>query len=155
MVVGFDISHDPRSRQHSYGAMVASLNPQANGGHYFSAINRHASGEQLSQHFGINIAKALRKYQDYNNGTLPKRILIYRDGVGDGQLQYVRDQEINDIQKKISPMYAEQDLQGPKLGFVIVNKKTNTRIFSVGGRSKADNPAPGTVADDVITLPER
>lgn len=153
MIVGFDISHDPNSRQHSYGAMVASLNPQENGGHYFSAINRHASGEQLSQHFGINIVKALLKYQEYNNGALPKRILIYRDGVGDGQLQYVHDQEINSIKTKIRPIYGGE--QAPKLGFVIVNKKTNTRIFSIGGRNGTDNPAPGTVADDVITLPER
>ena len=28
------------------------------------------------------------------NGCLPERVLVYRDGVGDGQLNYVRDTEV-------------------------------------------------------------
>lgn len=86
MIVGFDVSHDTSSRKYSYGAMVASLNPVEGGGHYFSAINQHESGEQLSQHFGLNLCAAIRTYCDLNGGCLPNKILIYRDGVGDGQV---------------------------------------------------------------------
>lgn len=86
MIVGFDVSHDTRDRRKSYGAMVVSLNPTGDhGGHYFSTVNQHESGEQLSQHFGINIIEALKQYCVLNN-ALPNRILIYRDGVGDGQV---------------------------------------------------------------------
>lgn len=53
-------------------------------------------------------------------------------------------------------MYKKTDgNNAPKIGFIIVNKKTNTRIFAAGGRNGTDNPQPGTVVDDVITLPER
>lgn len=89
MIVGFDVSHDTRSKRHSYGAMVASLNPKEGGGHYFSAINQHESGEQLSQHFGNNLCAAIRTYCDHNEGFLPQKILIYRDGVGDGQVSWI------------------------------------------------------------------
>lgn len=86
MIVGFDVSHDTRDRKKSYGAMVASLNPSAeHGGHYFSTVNQHENGEQLSKHFGINIIEALKQYCKLND-ALPNRILIYRDGVGDGQV---------------------------------------------------------------------
>jgi aubergine-like protein len=37
-----------------------------------------------------------------------------------------------------------------KMAFVIVTKRINTRLFCDG-----KNPPPGTVVDDVITLPER
>lgn len=39
---------------------------------------------------------ALRKYQEINS-TLPDRIIIFRDGVGDGQLQYVVEHEVSQL----------------------------------------------------------
>ena len=39
-----------------------------------------------------SIAAALRKYRELN-GKLPDRIIIYRDGVGDGQLAAVVETE--------------------------------------------------------------
>jgi aubergine-like protein len=37
-----------------------------------------------------------------------------------------------------------------KMAFIIVSNHINTRLFCEG-----NNPPPGTVVDDVITLPER
>lgn len=42
----------------------------------------------------------------------------------------------------------------PKFTFIVVTKRINTRIFSLDN-GRPVNPGPGTVADDVITLPER
>ena len=36
------------------------------------------------------------------NGLYPKRVIIYRDGVSDGQLQLVVESEIPQIQKAFS-----------------------------------------------------
>jgi aubergine len=92
MIVGFDSSHDTRNKKKCYGAMVASLNPnREDGGHYYSAVNQHENGQQLSEHLGCNIIAALRRYNQLNSyggeNVLPGRILIYRDGVGDGQVR--------------------------------------------------------------------
>lgn len=38
--------------------------------------------------------EALNKYR-YKNNTLPNSIIIYRDGVGDGQLSYVHRTEVD------------------------------------------------------------
>jgi aubergine len=37
-----------------------------------------------------------------------------------------------------------------RMSFIIVSKRINTRVFH-----REDNPPPGTVVDDCITLPER
>lgn len=40
----------------------------------------------MSNFLAANIAKALQKFYEIN-GTLPARILFFRDGVGDGQVR--------------------------------------------------------------------
>jgi hypothetical protein len=37
---------------------------------------------------------ALGKFMEHNQGYLPQRIVIYRDGVGDGQISYVYQHEV-------------------------------------------------------------
>lgn len=86
MIVGFDISIGKKGKGDTYGAMVASLNPQNNGGHYFSMAKRHTDGALLANNFGVMIQAALARYRECNNGALPERILIYRDGVSDGDV---------------------------------------------------------------------
>ncbi|KAJ2950021.1 hypothetical protein O0L34_g11358 [Tuta absoluta] len=148
MVIGYDVCHDTRAKDKSFGAFVATLDKQMT--HYYSTVNAHTSGEELSAHMGINIATAVRKYRERNN-VLPGRIFIYRDGVGDGQIPYVHSHEVEEIKKQLETLYQGEPV---KLAFIIVSKRINTRIFVDRGRS-GDNPRPGTIIDDVITLPER
>lgn len=37
------------------------------------------------------------KYRDLNEGKLPNSIVIYRDGVGDGQISHVESVEVQCI----------------------------------------------------------
>lgn len=53
MVVGFDVCHDSKNKQRSYGAMVASLNKQLT--RYFSAVSSHSTGEELSNDISLNV----------------------------------------------------------------------------------------------------
>ncbi|XP_049868005.1 piwi-like protein Siwi [Pectinophora gossypiella] len=147
MVIGYDVCHDTRAKDKSYGAFVATLDKQMS--QYYSTVNAHTSGEELSAHMGINIASAVRKFRE-RNGVLPSRIFIYRDGVGEGQIPYVHSHEVAEIKKKLEEIYAGAPV---RMAFIIVSKRINTRIFVDRGRG--DNPRPGTVIDDVVTLPER
>ncbi|KAF5291921.1 hypothetical protein FQA39_LY14153 [Lamprigera yunnana] len=143
MIVGFDVCHDTSHKEKSYGALVATLNNNCCS--YFSTVTAHQSGEEMSNDFGLGVVKACRKWESYNK-ELPSKIVIYRDGVGDGQLNYVYEHEVKNILGKLSELYKGE----VKLCFIVVSKRINTRIFH--GNS---NPPPGTVIDDVITLPER
>ncbi|XP_063893516.1 piwi-like protein Siwi isoform X1 [Helicoverpa armigera] len=148
MVIGYDVCHDTRSKEKSFGGFVATLDRHLT--RYFSAVNSHTSGEELSAHMGFNVAASLRRYREIN-GALPQRIFIYRDGVGDGQIPYVHSHEVAEIKKKLSEIYAEMEY---KMAYIIVSKRINTRIFLDRGRN-GENPRPGTVIDDVVTQPER
>ncbi|XP_069969643.1 piwi-like protein Siwi [Penaeus vannamei] len=77
-------------------------------------------------------------------------VVVYRDGVGEGQLEYVKEHEIAAIKRCFDDTCEKQ----PKFAFVLVSKRITTRIF-LDNRGQPDNPPPGTVVDDVITLPER
>lgn len=144
MVVGFDVCHDPSDRSRDYGAMVASLDKGLT--RYFSAVSHHSSGEELSNEFSVNLSKAIRDYAKINQ-KLPSNILIYRDGVGEGQVPYVFDHEVQIIKSKLTAIYGDRPF---KMAFVIVTKRINTRVFRNG-----QNPPPGTVVDDVVTNPLR
>ncbi|XP_076545274.1 piwi-like protein Siwi [Osmia lignaria lignaria] len=144
MVVGFDVCHDPNDKSRDYGAMVASLDKSLT--RYFSAVSAHTTGEELSNEFSVNMAKALARYKDVNN-CLPTHILIYRDGVGEGQVPYVHNHEIEQIKSKLTSVYGDTTV---KMAFIIVTKRINTRFFYNG-----ENPPPGTIVDDIVTNPMR
>ena len=82
------------------------------------------------------------------NGNFPKKVIFYRDGVGEGQLEEVKETEIKAIKAVLASL--QEDI---KLTFIIVSKRINTRFFTA--TSPSQNPPSGTVVDDVATLPER
>ena len=85
------------------------------------------------------------------NGCLPDKIIMYRDGVGEGQIPYVLEHEVKQMNVGTRDTYSDYGFEIPKLTFTIVTKKINTRGFM---RGKLNLPV-GTVIDTNITLPER
>lgn len=148
MTVGFDVCHDTKDKSKSFGALVATMDLKKSA-RFFSAVSAHKSGEELSNDLNINMKKALQAYRTEAN-TLPERICFYRDGVGEGQVQAVLDHELVTLKKELADTYANAGLPPPKFAYIIVSKRINTRLFKGNA-----NPIPGTVVDDVITLPER
>jgi len=150
MVIGYDTYHDTVQKGRSVGAVVASMNNSMT--KYLSIANLHTNpAQELNDNMCPAISKALRKYNELN-GHLPSRIIIYRDGVGDGQIQYVIDHEISAILSCMAKAGLPEDQV--KFTYIIVNKKINTRVMQMDGKI-ASNPPSGTVVDDVVTLPER
>lgn len=147
MTVGFDVCHDTRDRSLSFGAFIASMDQQKSDV-YYSCATAHRNGEELSNSFGQMTMQAVQCYKA-THGCLPAKIMIYRDGVGEGQFQFVVDHEVKQVRESLERVYAEHQ-QELKMVFIVVTKRINTRIF-LG----PNNPPPGTVVDDVITMPER
>ncbi|KAF6198266.1 hypothetical protein GE061_008013 [Apolygus lucorum] len=145
MICGYDVCHDTTTKGRSFGAMVASINSVFS--RYFSAVTPHTNGEELSNDLSMNVVKAVVRYSECNNGSRPKTIIIYRDGVGEGQIPFVYKHEVKLIKEKLRELYSGEM---PLFAFVIVTKRLNTRLFYQG-----KNPPPGTIADDCITSPDR
>ncbi|EDS45907.1 piwi [Culex quinquefasciatus] len=151
MCLGFDVCRDTKDRNKTYGALVAAMYHGKHRYHpnFYSTVNQHANGAELSDSLALNVVKALRAYQKQFENNLPGRIVVYRDGVGDGDLQYVHEYEVGAIRDKIESLYKACGLEA-KFCFIVVSKRINTRLFN-----RRQNPVPGTIVDDVITLPER
>lgn len=109
-------------------------------------VSHHCNGEELSNDLSANMIKALLSYRSVN-GSLPEKIIFFRDGVGEGQVPYVFNHEVEQLKSRLAQAYGEGQC---KLAFIIVTKGIKTRIF----HNKA-NPPPGTVVDDVITDPTK
>ncbi|XP_030381506.1 protein aubergine-like isoform X2 [Scaptodrosophila lebanonensis] len=149
MTVGFDVCHSSKNKSKSYGALVATMDIRTSG-RFFSAVTEHMKGQELSDQMAMNMTLAIKSYRQ-NHGELPERIIFYRDGVGDGQLHQVVNIEVKLLQTKLDDIYkAAGKPEGCRLAFIVVTKRINTRYF-VNKR----NPAPGTIVDDIITLPDR
>eukprot|EP00092_Neocalanus_flemingeri_P037390 GFUD01040714.1.p1 GENE.GFUD01040714.1~~GFUD01040714.1.p1 ORF type:complete len:911 (-),score=265.15 GFUD01040714.1:184-2916(-) len=146
MVIGYDTYHDSLHKDKSVGAVVASIN--ATFTKFISMADFHSNQSEMTDKMCPAIAKALRKYNSVN-GCLPERVIMYRDGVGDGQIPYVVEHEVAAITK----CFNEAGMDEVKFTYIIVSKRINTRLFRNNG--KPTNPPSGTVVDDVITLPER
>jgi len=149
MVVGYDTYHDSARRGESVGALVASVNDTFT--RYFSTVDFHKDRTEMSNQIGYMFERALRKYMELKR-SLPSRIFFYRDGVGEGQVSHVLEHEVMRLKDTASKVRSDYN---PKITFIIVSKRINTRFFTGTKPGQYGNPNSGTVVDDVVTLPER
>uniref|UniRef100_A0AAR2LJ93 Piwi-like protein 1 n=1 Tax=Pygocentrus nattereri TaxID=42514 RepID=A0AAR2LJ93_PYGNA len=147
MIVGIDCYHDTAAGKRSIGALVASLNQSMS--RWFSKCVLQSRGQEIIDGLKVALKAALKAYWKYNN-CLPSRIIVYRDGVGDGMLQSVVNYEVPQIMQSIKTMGEDY---APKLTVVVVKKRIASRFFArIDG--KLSNPPPGTVIDTEVTRPE-
>uniref|UniRef100_A0A1A9W0S0 Piwi n=1 Tax=Glossina brevipalpis TaxID=37001 RepID=A0A1A9W0S0_9MUSC len=149
MTIGYDISKCPREKSKAFCALVASMDMKQNAT-FYSTVAECNPGDALASNLWPMMTKALRQYRKEHD-KLPNRILFYRDGIGEGSLKQVYEHEVRDIVEKLEAEYKRsQHEKPPMFAYVIVTKSINTRFFH-----EERNPPPGTVVDDVVTLPER
>uniref|UniRef100_A0A8B9RFJ1 Piwi-like protein 2 n=1 Tax=Astyanax mexicanus TaxID=7994 RepID=A0A8B9RFJ1_ASTMX len=135
MVIGVDVHHDVSKKKRSVMGFVASLNR-------FFYLNP-VSWLCFNNTWKIN---AFYCTFPVMNHSFPEKIVIYRDGVSDGQLKTVEQYEIPQILKcfETFPNYE------PKLTFIVVQKRISTTLYSYGGE-RFGTPPPGTVLDHTVT----
>ena len=91
---------------------------------YYSTVTVNTEQNELSQTMGTLMLEALKKYKDQNQGVQPNNIIFYRDGVGEGQLQYVKEFEVKQILDTLKGVYPENT---PRLTFIVVSKRIKPR----------------------------
>ncbi|XP_073321445.1 piwi-like protein 1 [Pagrus major] len=147
MIVGIDCYHDTTAGKRSIGALVASLNHSMS--RWFSKCVLQHKGQEIMDGLKMALSAALKDYLKFND-CLPSRIIVYRDGVGDGQLHSVVNYEVTQIMDSIKSMGHDYM---PKLSVVVVKKRISSRFFAhMAGNTT--NPPPGTVIDSEVTRPE-
>ena len=102
----------------SVGAVVATTNASLT--RFHSSCTFHRNNEENLQQIKACLAKALKEYHSVN-GKNPGRIIVYRDGVGDGQIPQVKEQEIGEMKK----LFKENNFD-PAFTYIVVSKRVNT-----------------------------
>jgi len=138
------IDLDSKRRGASVGAFVASTNPTLT--KFYSRVIYQRTAQELMDGLAICMKDALKEYYR-NNNCLPEKIVLYRDGVSDGQLAVVAEHELPQIIETFPKIMSGYE---PKLAVVIVKKRGNARFFQQDGRN-IQNPQPGTIVDHTVT----
>lgn len=176
MICGIDTYHDSANKKKSVCAFIATMNEAKT--RFFSRATLQETHQELSNNYTITVKSAIENYRRVNQKP-PAKIIIYRDGVSDGQLRSVVENEIPQIIKAFEMIEVNYRLVHsisikmekikinlklslllffyyfrPSMTFIVVKKRINARFFYRSGPNDLANPPCGTVIDTVVTRPE-
>jgi eukaryotic translation initiation factor 2C len=154
IVFGIDVTHpSPGSAESSpsIAGVVASIDPHFS---QFPASMRTQKGRQeMVSDLKEMVIERLKLWQKKNQGRLPNKVIIYRDGVSEGQYRIVMEDEYPHFVEAFKTLYGAPD-KHPKTSIIVVGKRHHTRFYPTtmeGTDGKTGNPKPGTVVDRGVT----
>ncbi|KAI1497536.1 Piwi-domain-containing protein [Biscogniauxia marginata] len=158
MVVGIDVTHpSPGSSSFapSVAGMVASIDNRLGQWPAVLSIQEKSRQERVSDLKDM-LKSRLRLWREKGkHPSLPENILVYRDGVSEGQYQMVRDEELPLLRAACKETYPASDqAKGlPRMTVVVVGKRHHTRFYptSEADADRSGNTQPGTVVDRGVT----
>lgn len=159
MVVGIDVTHpspDSTIGAPSVAGMVASIDQ--NLGQWPATLRVQSGSREDVADLESMLKSRLRLWKSKGKlNDYPENILVYRDGVSEGQYQMVVDKELPQLRKACEKMYQPaQTKKGlPYITVVIVGKRHHTRFYPTqqGEADGSSNTRPGTVVDRGVTEP--
>lgn len=158
MVVGIDVTHpSPGSANTapSVAGMVASIDK--NLAQWPADLRVQAEARQESVSSLTSMLKTRLNLWGAKNKQLPENILIYRDGVSEGQYEMVLRDELPKLREACEEVYPGPDLKKglPHMAIIVVGKRHHTRFFPTNDSDrvtdKTGNPINGTVVDRHVT----
>ncbi|CCD73272.1 Protein argonaute-1 [Caenorhabditis elegans] len=150
--LGCDITHPAAgdTRKPSIAAVVGSMD--AHPSRYAATVRVQQHRQEIITDLTYMVRELLVQF--YRNTRFkPARIVVYRDGVSEGQLFNVLQYELRAIREAC--VMLESGYQ-PGITFIAVQKRHHTRLFAADKADqvgKAFNIPPGTTVDVGITHP--
>lgn len=157
MIIGIDVTHPALGSMEntsSIAAVVGSIDDDF--AQWPASLRLQASRQEIVTKIGSMFGERLDAWRTAHKGALPKKIVIYRDGVSDSQYDQVINAEIEEINEIRLKEYGKT--RGSELIMIIVAKRHHTRFFPtvVNDRRMMDtrtgNCKPGTIVDRGITM---
>ncbi|ORX97093.1 Piwi domain-domain-containing protein [Clohesyomyces aquaticus] len=153
IVFGIDVTHpSPGSAETSpsIAGVVASIDARFS--QYPASIRTQKGKQEMVAELEEMIIERLKHWQRYNKG-LPNKVIVYRDGVSEGQYRTVMEQEYPAFIKAFDKLYGAK-ANHPKISIVVVGKRHHTRFYPTNPQDadgRTGNPLPGTVVDRGVT----
>lgn len=162
MFVGYDVTHPTNlsagaaENAPSLVGLVASVDKDLAQWPAVTWANK-ARVEKVGQNddgqFVRHFKDRLRLWQDSNNKQLPENIIIFRDGVSEGQFNMVLKDELPNIRQACRETYKAGKNSQPRISLIVSVKRHQTRFYPTDpshmGRSKS--PKEGTIVDRGVT----
>ncbi|KAJ5729872.1 uncharacterized protein N7483_004380 [Penicillium malachiteum] len=151
MIVGLDVTHptgaDPKFFP-SIAAIVASTDGRL--GQWPGDTRAQKERKEMITDLGSMLEGCIMRWKNLNK-VFPENIIIYRDGVSEGQYKTVMDDEVAQIKTMFRRVY--QARKGPNVTFIIVTKRHHVRFFPTKSNDldRNANPQPGMVVDRGVT----
>lgn len=156
MIVGMDVTH-PSPGSHAEAPSVAAMvaNIDTNLGQWPATM---ALQTKARQEMTTDLKDMLKSRLNLWNGRKPRypdNILVYRDGVSEGQYQQVIEQELPLLREACREYYSAEDTKMglPRFTIILVGKRHHTRFYPAqpGEGDRNGNPKPGTIVDRGVT----
>ncbi|KAI1496693.1 ribonuclease H-like domain-containing protein [Biscogniauxia marginata] len=155
MVVGYDVTHPTNLAGRSDDlpslvGMVASIDRNL-AQWPATAWAQDGRVEMLSDVLVSRFADRLKLWRKHNQNRLPDNIIIFRDGVSEGQFSQVLDKELPFIREACSKTYPAN--QRPKIAVIVSVKRHQTRFYPTDQNHMVSsrNIKAGTVVDRGVT----
>ena len=157
MVVGIDVTHpSPGSASHapSVARILASIDWRLE--QWPADLRVQASCLEKVDDLDVMLKSRFRLWkQKGKHQSFPENILIYHDGVSEGQYGMVVKEELESLQNACKEVYPNSDKRKglPRITIVIVDKRHHTRFYPTQ-KSEADkgsNTKNGIVVDRGVT----
>ncbi|KAF2021031.1 Piwi-domain-containing protein [Aaosphaeria arxii CBS 175.79] len=155
IVFGIDVTHpSPGSSESSpsIAGIVASID--GNFAQYPASIRTQKGRKEMVSELAEMVVERLKLWQKLN-GKLPTKVIVYRDGVSEGQYKTVLQEEYPCFVTAFNKLYGAES-KHPKISIIVVGKRHHTRFYPTKiDETNADvengNPKPGTVVDRGVT----
>jgi hypothetical protein len=156
MVVGYDVTHPTnmpvteKNRPPSLVGMVASIAPDL--AQWPATVWEQSTRQEMLDDTLIEAFQSRLELWRKHNKVLPERIIIFRDGVSEGQFQQVLEQELPKMRSACQKLYKRN--QDPKITIIVSVKRHNTRFYPAQPENtdqSTGNIRPGTVVDRGVT----
>ncbi|KAJ5295954.1 hypothetical protein PENANT_c001G04239 [Penicillium antarcticum] len=152
MVVGLDVTH-PTSTDHMNWPSVAGIVASIDGrmAQWPGEIMIQGRRVEHVEVLQTLMERRLKLWKD-NNGSLPMNILVYRDGISEGQFDVVLNFELPLIKAACKNFY---DKTEPYITIVVCGKRHNVRFYPTTEKDqdRTQNPINGCIVDRIVTRP--
>ncbi|EKV07112.1 Argonaute/Dicer protein, PAZ [Penicillium digitatum] len=153
MVIGLDVTHPSSTDPEvflSVAAIVGSIDYRM--GQWPGNVRAQTRRQEHIEFLKEMMLTRLNLWQKNNRGNLPQNILVYRDGVSEGQFAMVLAEELPKIQAAAKAVYRGTM---PSITIIVCGKRHNVRFYPTNfkDQDRTSNPINGCVVDRGVTRP--
>lgn len=152
IIFGADVTHpNPGDDMSPSIAAVVANNDWPSAIRYVASVRSQGHREEMIENLKDMVEELWHNFRE-KTGFQPERIIMFRDGVSEGQFDRVLQYEVTALKEAMLALGGPD--YKPRITWVIVQKRHHTRLFPADhNKDRSNNIVPGTVVDTTITHP--